>query len=130
MESLLVEGTTRTPSVNFNAENGHFRIQGRSTPDDAIGFYVPLFEYAKKYNPAPEKKTEVHIYLEYFNTSSSKCLFDLFKIFSNIHDRGNEVSIAWYYVEGDDDMLETGQDFQSLTNLSFKMIIAPKISFE
>ncbi|HBX51088.1 MAG: hypothetical protein A2275_14280 [Bacteroidetes bacterium RIFOXYA12_FULL_35_11] len=130
MDSLLKEGAARTPSVNFNADQGHFRIQGRSTPDDAIEFYAPLFEYMKKYNPALDKKTEVHIYLEYFNTSSSKCLFDLFKMLSNIHDRGNEVTVAWYYVEGDDDMLETGQDFESLSNLPFKMIIAPKISFD
>lgn len=130
MDILSIESTPRTPSVKFNPDDGIFRIQGRSTPDDAIGFYSPLIDYLKKYNPVPEKKTEFHVYLEYFNTSSSKCMFDIFKLFANIHERGNQVDIYWYYVEGDDDMLETGQDFESLTAVSFKMVIAPKINFD
>lgn len=130
MDSLIIEGTSRTPTVSFNPDDGLFRIQGRSTPDDALGFYIPLIEFLKKYSPVQGEKTEVHVYLEYFNTSSSKCLFDIFKIFSILFDKGIDVTVFWYYVEGDDDMLETGQDFKSLATLPFKMIIAPKISFD
>lgn len=130
MEPISIEGTQKTPTVNFNHETGKIEIKGRSIPENSIEFYKPLVDWLEQYGAAPQKLTEVNVQLEYFNTSSSKCLFDLFKMLSNIHDRGNEVTVAWYYVEGDDDMLETGQDFESLSNLPFKMIIAPKISFD
>ena len=70
----------------------------------------------------PQPKTAVNIQLEYFNTSSSKCLLDLFKKLEGMHKSGNDITIKWYYEEDDEDMLEAGEDYQSIINIPFKMI--------
>jgi hypothetical protein len=62
----------------------------------------------------------VNIKLEYFNTSSSKCILDVFKKLETVG--GTNMTINWYYEEDDEDMLEAGEDYQAIINIPFKMI--------
>ena len=55
-----------------------------------------------------------------FNTSSSKCILDVFKKLETLS--GTEVKVNWYYEEDDEDMLEAGEDYQAIIDLPFKMI--------
>ena len=64
----------------------------------------------------------MNIQLEYFNTSSSKCILDVFKKLEAIYKSGNEVLINWFYEEDDEDMLEAGEDYQSIIKIPFKMV--------
>ncbi|MFP4022966.1 MAG: DUF1987 domain-containing protein [Thiohalospira sp.] len=122
MESITVEGTPKTPTVNFNAETGIIEIKGRSIPENSIEFYRPLVEWLEEYAKNPQKLTTVNIQLEYFNTSSSKCILDVFKKLETIKKARNEVIINWYYEEDDEDMLEAGEDYESIIRIPFKMI--------
>ena len=64
----------------------------------------------------------VNIRLEYFNTSSSKCILDVFKKLEAIHKSRNEVEVNWFYEEDDEDMLEAGEDYESIIRVPFNMI--------
>jgi hypothetical protein len=77
-----------------------------------------LEEYAK----GPLEKTIVNVQLEYFNTSSSKCILDVFKKLEAISKAKHDVVINWYYEEDDEDMLEAGEDYESIIRVPFKMI--------
>ena len=79
MEPIIIEGTPKTPSVSFNAKEGILDIKGRSIPENSIEFYKPLVDWLEQYSGNPAAKTKVNIHLEYFNTSSSKCILDVFK---------------------------------------------------
>ncbi|MBN2683620.1 MAG: DUF1987 domain-containing protein [Bacteroidales bacterium] len=122
MEPISIEGTPKTPTVNFDATSGKIEIKGRSIPENSIEFYKPLVDWLESYSSGPASLTEVNIQLEYFNTSSSKCILDVFKKLESIHKAGNEVVINWYYEEDDEDMLEAGEDYQSIIRIPFKMI--------
>ncbi|PKP22962.1 MAG: nuclear pore complex subunit [Bacteroidetes bacterium HGW-Bacteroidetes-21] len=122
MKTLTIEGTPKTPMVKFEAETGKIEIKGRSIPENSIEFYKPLVEWLEEYGAAPQKLTDVHVQLEYFNTSSSKCILDVFKKLETIVKAGHEVIINWYYEEDDEDMLEAGEDYQSIVKVPFKMI--------
>ncbi|MCX7862514.1 MAG: DUF1987 domain-containing protein [Bacteroidales bacterium] len=122
MDPIVIEGTPKTPSVNFNATTGVLEIKGRSIPENSIEFYKPLIEWIEKYGSAPQPKTIVNIQLEYFNTSSSKCILDVFKRLEAIVNNGHDVLINWHYEEDDEDMLEAGEDYQSIIKVPFKMI--------
>ncbi len=122
METIIIEGTPKTPSVNFDSASGILQLKGRSIPENSIEFYKPLVEWLDEYAGKPQPKTAVNIQLEYFNTSSSKCLLDLFKKLEGMHKSGNDITIKWYYEEDDEDMLEAGEDYQSIINVPFKMI--------
>jgi hypothetical protein len=122
MESLSIEGTAKTPTIKFDAELGLIDIKGRSIPENSIEFYKPLVDWLEKYSKVAKPLTKVNVQLEYFNTSSSKCILDVFKKLEGIHKSNNEVIINWYYEEDDEDMLEAGEDYESIIRVPFKMI--------
>ncbi len=123
MEPISIEGTPKTPTVKFDALTGMVEIKGRSIPENSIEFYKPLIEWLEEYSKGPQKLTNVNVQLEYFNTSSSKCILDVFKKLEAIHKtQKNEVLINWYYEEDDEDMLEAGEDYESIIRVPFKMI--------
>ena len=122
MEPIIIEGTPKTPSVKFDAKGGIFEIKGRSIPENSVEFYKPLNEWLDNYMQVPLGKTVVNIRLEYFNTSSSKCILDVFKRLEAIHKSKHDVEINWFYEEDDEDMLEAGEDYDSIIKVPFKMI--------
>lgn len=122
MDPIVIEGTPKTPSVNFNAQKGTIEIRGRSIPENSIEFYKPMVDWLDHYSAVPAPKTVVNIHLEYFNTSSSKCILDLFKKLELIHKVKNAVVVNWYYEEDDEDMLEAGEDYESIIRIPFKLI--------
>ncbi len=124
MEKLSLQGSPKTPTVEMNAESGVIEIKGRSIPENSIDFYRPVVEWLDKYAENPASETVVNIQLEYFNTSSSKCILDVFKKLETVYKKNGEkgVVINWYYEEDDEDMLEAGEDYQSILKIPFKMI--------
>ena len=122
MEALVIEGTQKTPVVEFDPQKGVLEIKGRSIPENSIEFYKPLVDWLEEYSDTASTKTIVNVHLEYFNTSSSKCILDVFKKLESIHKSNNEVIINWYYEEDDEDMLEAGEDYESIIRVPFKMI--------
>ena len=120
MENINLEGTPKTPTVKFDSGAGSLELSGRSIPENSIEFYKPLLEWIDKYGSAPKSKTEVNIKLEYFNTSSSKCILDVFKKLESV--KGTDMVINWFYEEDDEDMLEAGEDYQAIISIPFKMI--------
>ncbi len=122
MANINLEGTAKTPTVSFNDTTGLLELKGRSIPENSIEFYKPLIEWVDKYARDPRPSTTLHVQLEYFNTSSSKCILDLFKKMEAIRSSGNEVTVLWHYELDDEDMLEAGEDYQAIINIPFKMI--------
>jgi hypothetical protein len=122
MEPIIIEGTPKTPSIKFDEKDGIFEIKGRSIPENSVEFYKPLNEWLDNYMQVPLDKTVVNIRLEYFNTSSSKCILDVFKRLEAIHRSKHDVEINWFYEEDDEDMLEAGEDYDSIIKVPFKMI--------
>ena len=122
MEPISIEGTPKTPTVKLDSIQGIIEIKGRSNPENPREFYKPLIDRLEEYTKDPGDKTIVNIQLEHFNTSSSKCILDVFKKLEAIHKAKNDVIINWYYEEDDEDMLEAGEDYESIIRVPFKMI--------
>lgn len=122
MENIKIEGTTKTPTVDFDRSSGVLVIRGRSIPENSIDFYKPLVDWIDNYAESPNDLTVLNMQLEYFNTSSSKCILDVFKKLEQINKNGKEVQIQWHYEEEDEDMLEAGEDYDAIIDIDFKMV--------
>jgi hypothetical protein len=127
MENLTLDGSAKTPTIKFDAENGVLELKGRSIPENSIEFYKPLNDWIDNYGSNPKPNTIVDVKLEYFNTSSSKCILDLFKQLEKLNSGNTEVKINWYFEEDDEDMEEAGEDYQAIISLPFKMIEVEEI---
>jgi hypothetical protein len=119
MNSLIIEGTPKTPRVDFS-DSGALEISGKSIPENSIEFYQPLYNWIDQYSQQPNKITSLKIQLEYFNTSSSKCLLDVFRKLEALQKSGkSEVTVNWLYEEEDEDMMEAGEDYQTIVKIPF-----------
>ena len=122
-DNLIIEGTNKTPVIKFYYENGSIEISGKSIPENSIGFYQPIYSWIDNYAIKPSPKTEIKINLEYFNTSSSKCLLDILRKFESIKKAGkSDIEVLWHYEADDEDMMEAGDDYNSLVDLTFRLI--------
>lgn len=119
MDNIFIPGTSKTPEVSFIVEARTLNLSGRSIPENSIEFYSSLIAWTDTLCNS-EGVVEVNINLEYFNTSSSKCLMDLLK---RIESSNVEAHVNWYYEEDDEDMLEAGEDYDAIIDLPFKLII-------
>lgn len=125
MENVTIEGTAKTPTVIFEPANGLLEIKGRSIPENSTEFFKPLVDSLKSFSANSNGDITVNFKLEYFNTSSSKCILDILKILESIKKTGKTVSLNWYYEEDDEDMLESGENYQEIVNIPFNMLILP-----
>ena len=118
MSTIQLEGTAKTPQVAFHDSPLSMEISGRSIPENSIAFYTPLLEWVDQYLKVGGT-VDVSIRLEYFNTSSSKCLMDLLK---RVEQSAAEATVLWYYEEDDEDMLEAGEDYDAIIDMPFRLI--------
>ena len=119
MENIFIAGTPKTPTVLFDSESRTLSLSGRSIPENSIDFYSSLITWTD-HLCSSDGVVEVNINLEYFNTSSSKCLMDLLK---RIESSNVDAHVNWYYEEDDEDMLEAGEDYDAIINLPFKLLV-------
>jgi hypothetical protein len=123
------EQSPKTPLISFDPSGGNFELKGKSIPENSVLFYKPLFEWLDNYVEKPAATTTLNIQLDYFNTSSSKCIVDLFKKLELISKNAKgEAVINWLYDEQDDDMLEAGEDYKSIIKIPFNLISFTKQS--
>jgi SiaC family regulatory phosphoprotein len=123
VDSYIAEQSIRTPYINFNPATGVFEMKGKSIPENSILFYKNMFEWLSNYMEHPAPKTTLSIQMDYFNTSSSKSVVDLFKKLESLHKSGKgEVEIVWLHNEEDEDMQEAGEDYKSIIKVPFQII--------
>jgi hypothetical protein len=122
MEKYVVKETTKTPSVSFDAENGLFEIRGKSIPENSNTFYEPLIEYLEGYSTSPALRTILDVRFEFFNTSSTNRIHALFKKFEKLYQCNSEVLIRWFCENGDENMLDAGEDFKAMLQVPFEII--------
>lgn len=123
MEKIEVEATPKTPYLMLDPKTKTIVIKGRSIPENSVQFYTPVLSALDKWISEKTKdKVTVSVKLEYFNTSSSKCILDIFKKLQELNKNGTSIDVTWMYEKDDEDMMEAGQDYQTIVGIQFKMI--------
>ena len=121
MENIFIDGTDRTPEVDFRFDEGLLKLSGRSITENPTKFYNKLAEYLEEYVSEAQQNTVFKVILEYFNTSTSKCLADLFKQLEKLYNSNKGVLVEWYYEEDDEEIKDSGKDYQDIFNLPFEV---------
>lgn len=126
MDALKIIGSEKIPTIELDADAGVLSIKGRSIPENSREFYAPVMSWIDEYGLNPKPDTTFIIGLDYFNTSSSKCLLDVLKRAESLHGaNGCKVKIEWQYEEQDEDMLEAGKDYSAMVDVPFELVEVP-----
>ncbi|MEA2028895.1 MAG: DUF1987 domain-containing protein, partial [Campylobacterota bacterium] len=98
MQNINIEQTKFTPAVLLDCDQGLIEIRGDSLPENTIKFYQPLMDGLDEYLKMPKEQTIVNLKLTYFNSSSSRFLFDLFDLLEAVSN-DHKIVINWLYDE-------------------------------
>jgi hypothetical protein len=122
MEPLLMAEEQSTPQITLDKEKNIFEISGNSLPEDVVSFYAPVLIWLEEYLKQPNQKTEFHFKFLYLNSASSKVILDILVVLEKLVIQGNEVLVAWHYLEMDEDMLSTGKEYEGMVKVPFNFI--------
>jgi len=120
MSYLKIDRTEDTPEVIFDGESGDLFIAGISFPENVERFYTPIMMWLDEYSQNPNDFTTIIFKFEYFNTSSSKKIFDILAILDSIKKSGKGVIIKWLYSDDDDDIRSAGIRYSNMVNIPFE----------
>jgi len=122
MEEFILEGTEKFPEIQL--KNGLVSISGRSIPEDPKKEYKTILQWVKDYVQNPAQHTEVRIMIEYSDTGSTKCIFDVLKVLAVCRNTNHKIEMVfnWVYEKGDGEIVELGEFMESKLNVMFNYI--------
>lgn len=128
MEPLKIASSVTSPEISFDPNSMNFEITGECRPENVLTFFNPvldwLTEFRKwvKHDQHSVKELQFHFKLEYYNSSSAKFIFNILKRLKALEEYDLKINMIWYYDELDEDLLESGQEFEKILNLEFEYI--------
>jgi hypothetical protein len=134
MENLYFEPTHNTPLINCDGTSNIITIAGESRPENVRAFYSNVFTWIDTYEKSlfyltsfskNEKIINLNFKLDYFNSSSLKVFMEIIPRLHNISKSIDQVklNINWYYDEDDDDMLDSGKEFEKMTGVTMNYTV-------
>lgn len=118
MENIKIRGYHDIffiPTINFDKDTGICEISGESYIENTSKFYQPLIDWIEQFIRTQNKLLVLNIKLIYFNTGTSKSIFNILNLIKKHQDAGASIQINWYYYENDSDMLEAIDDYEAVT---------------
>lgn len=114
MDLLEIKPSTpKSVGVKFSPD-GILQLYGVSCDENPRPMYEQLKNWVKEYSSTPAPKTEFSIRLKYFNSSSSRCLYELLETIVLLDKATKNVTIIWYFEKDDEEMEESILLFEEL----------------
>lgn len=122
VERVEISSTRSTPQVTLDPHKGEISLIGDSYPEDANKFFAPIHSWTKDFLVGSSVKLQLHIDLNYINSSSTKCLLNLFDLLEKAFIAGRSIEIFWHFDEENDVAQEIGEEFKEDYKLPFNFI--------
>lgn len=121
-EALNIKETIVSPGTILDRGRGIFEIIGNSYMSNPLGYYTLIMEWLAVYVKDPLPETKFVFNLEYANSTTKKLLYDVIGLLSQISRQNKKLEIEWYYSDDDEDMIDTGKQFEKSSKLNFVFI--------
>ncbi|MDW7695750.1 DUF1987 domain-containing protein [Flammeovirgaceae bacterium SG7u.111] len=132
MEKFYIDGTQEfIPKIELNPVSNHHEISGESHHEYTWEFFEPIFKWLEEYLTTPGRTIVMDFRMSYFNTASAKAFYEIIESLVDYKKhRYGDITINWYYEEGDLDMLEIGEDYAEDSGADINLIPYPKVHKE
>lgn len=110
------------PEISLNPD-GNIKITGRSMNCNITEFSRQIDIWLDEYIWNPVELTRVDIYLEYLDVTNLKFYYAFLKKIESSNSKGKKYIMNWYYEEGDEDILEKGEDLSLALGIPFNFIM-------
>jgi len=123
---LVQEGkimcTSKTPEIILNPE-GIVRIKGRWMMENNVTFSKELSDWYDTYISDLNEINAIDIHLEYFSCFNLGILISLLRKILCIKLIPSDLPVNWYYEEGDEEILDLGENISSVLGTPFNFIL-------
>lgn len=125
---ILPGNIARTlPIIEYDEVKCNILIKGKSVSVEVDEYWDEFIPYFKDCLTKEPRDINLRIELEYFNTKTSKILYNLFVIIKKlIIDNGFKANIVWVVEEGDEDTEDAVGDYVTLTKLDINIEYIPE----
>ncbi len=121
MEKLILDKTEDTPQVIFDIESDKFSIEGRSLPENAVAFYIPLIDWLDEFGNTLVNDIVFDFKLDYFNTASAKQITKVMLKLQALSEKKN-IKVNWHYFIDDIDIKSSGARFAKLIKVNIELV--------
>lgn len=118
---INIPATEDTPAISLDAGKGQLEISGKSLPEDSAAFFKPVYEWLKEYYQNPVDSTELHLHLDYINSSSTRHVFNIISGMQDLIDKQKKAKVIWHYKSYDEMMKNKGEELQSIVDIPFEI---------
>jgi hypothetical protein len=116
--------TLTTPYILIDEENHYMKFEGESYLEDIAVFFMEVNEWLETYLPTDFSVFTFDCCMEYFNSSSTKLLYNLMRLLDMHAIGGKKIIVNWYATDDNDITIECGEDFKDeMKNLEFNLVI-------
>jgi len=113
------------PYIGFDKETGVLSIEGSSFPENVDAVYMPVLNWMSDLDFGNVPKFKLRVSLKYYNTATSKKLFEIIQKINQAYADGFKVEIIWEYISDDEDMFESGRYYSELIDVPFHFVEIP-----
>ncbi len=130
MEPLTIKQRDNTIGIVLDKEKKIFKFEGRSLPENTVKFFEPVIDWLEQYKKEPADETVIDMNFIYFNTSSAKMILEVLEQFEEVYKAGKKVKVIWHYMDGDYDIREAGEEYESMVSIPFEYVEHPEEYYE
>ncbi len=117
---LNIARTGTTPEIRWDAATSVLSINGESYPENSFDFFAPVLQWlSTALAGLPGLRVEVTV--SYMNSSSIKCMLDLFDALGDAHAAGKKVEVVWNYETDNPRALDLAEEFRSEVTFPFRV---------
>ena len=118
------EKTTSTPYILVDEAKGYMKLEGRCFHEKVGEFFKEINDWLDVYLVSDFKAFTFDNKIHYFNSSTTKLLFNMLLKLDDHASKGKKITVNWITAEDNEIMIECGEDFrEEMENLEFNLII-------
>ena len=122
--NLELSQTGSTPYVLIDGEKGVMRFEGESYHENVLDFFKEVTDWLTGFLASDFNAFTFDCALTYFNSSTSMLLYNMLTDMDARAADGKKVTVNWIAEEGNDIIIECGEDFEDeMKNLEFNLIL-------
>ncbi len=127
LKGFYIEGTKKTPRIEFNNLSGEMVVSGKSFPENTAKVYEPVLEWIREYIKTHHPTTNFHLRLDYFNSTSLLWIVKIIKLLSTYDEKESTLFINLYFDDEDFDPKDK-EDFKDIIFSVFENVHNPKLT--
>ena len=119
----IAKGSEFSPKITYFSETGELEIKGKALVLERPETYKRMVDYLLTTNAFEEKDLKCVVELSDIDVNSQKILYDFLKNIELLYKEGKSGGITWRYSQDKPDMKEVGDDFASMVEMPFAVVM-------